>query len=128
MSEKFAEWIERQYLEWQIKEGGRKSITEFATWLGFGKSTVAQWMNDQRKPNQENVLALAQKLGMGVYDVLGLLRPDPLLFNLQKYWDYLTEDDRVQVGEISRKAEQKDEEQEKAKRKRIVEQPGTVSS
>ncbi len=107
MKSEFSVWIEKRYLEWQLKQGGRKSITEFAEWLGFAKSTVVQWMNDQRKPNQENALLLAEKLGMEVYDTLGLLRPDPLLFEIQKHWEEFSGSEREEFERILDEAEQR---------------------
>lgn len=107
MKSEFSVWIEKKYLEWQIKQGERKSITEFSEWLGFAKSTVVQWMNDQRRPNQENAMILAQKLGMEAYDKLGLLRPDPLLFSIQANWDILSDSEREEIGKIIEEAERR---------------------
>lgn len=41
-------------------------------------------------PQGENIRKLADKLGLEVYDVLGLPRPDPDLFAIEQVWDVLT--------------------------------------
>ena len=101
----FSNWLEKKYLEWQIKHG-RKSVTEFSNWLGVERSLVTKWMNEKgRKPSMENTFILAQKLGMEVYAVLGLPRPDPLLFRLQALLDMLTEQERAAIEAALNKAE-----------------------
>jgi len=72
----FAAWFEDQYLDWQKAAGGRRTVTEFAALLGFGKVIVGQWMNDQRKPGYESACVIADKLNtMKVFDLLGFERP-----------------------------------------------------
>ena len=95
----FTNWLEKQYLDWQIEQGGRKSITDFSAHLGFALTTVDQWMNGRRKKiSPDNAFRLAQRLGLEVYDVLGLPCPDPLLFRLRVKWDILNERDREAIG------------------------------
>ena len=48
-------------------------------------------MNGTRLPQGEYLRKLADKLGLEVYDVLGLERPDPLLYYLTKHWDEFPE-------------------------------------
>lgn len=89
---KFRQWIEMKYLEYQRNSGGRKTVLQFAEHLGVSQQTLSNWMNETRTPQGDNVRKIADKLGLEVYDVLGLERPDPILFYIQKHWDELPEE------------------------------------
>lgn len=73
----FSQYLEMKYLEWQQKQGGRKTIAEFAAYLGIAQTTASSYMNGVRKPEGEKLQRIAEKLGIEVYDVLGVQRPDP---------------------------------------------------
>jgi transcriptional regulator with XRE-family HTH domain len=83
----FRQFLELKFLQWQQESGGRKTVREFAKYIGVGQSSISMWWNGERLPEGENVQKLAQKLGLEVYDVLGLPRPDANLHYLQKHWD-----------------------------------------
>ncbi len=90
----FRQFLELKFLEWQQKSGGRKTVEEFAKYLGIGRTAVSNWWSSDRTPQGENVQKIALKLGMEVYDVLGLERPDEDLYAIQQNWDYLTPEER----------------------------------
>jgi len=96
----FSQWLEQQYIDWQRREGCRKTATEFAAWLGIGNATVNQWLNGDARPRPEFAFKLAKCLGLEVYDRLALPRPDPLLFQLQCNWDKFTDKERATIGKI----------------------------
>jgi len=85
----FRQWFEFQYLEWQRNQGGRKTVMQFAEYLGTSQQTVSNWLNGSREPMGDNIRKIADRLGLEVYDVLGLDRPDPMLHYIQKHWDKL---------------------------------------
>ena len=95
----FKQFLEVKYLEWQQKQGGRKTVHQFASYLGVGQSTLSNWWNGERKPEGESVDKLAKKLGLEVYDVLGLERPDPDLHYLQQVWYDLSDKERRTIRE-----------------------------
>ena len=99
MNRTFGRWLENRYLDWQKEQGGRKSITEFASWLGFAKSTVSQWMNGRGRPDQASTRVLAVRLGLEIYDVLEVPRPDPDLFRIEAVWDHLPAAERLRLAE-----------------------------
>lgn len=84
----FPQFLESKYLEWQKNEGGRRTVAEFSDWLGFPQSTISTWWSKENiKPKDEQVLRkLSTKLGIEVYDVLGIPRPDPDLLYLTQNW------------------------------------------
>jgi len=89
MSNTFRHWLEMKFLEWQRNQGGRKTVLQFAEYIGSSQQTVSTWLNGTREPQGDNVRKLADKLGLEVYDALGLERPDPMLHYIQKNWDDL---------------------------------------
>ena len=72
----FGKWLTGKYLVWQVELGERKTLTEFAGYLGVSPSTVSSWMQGEHKPkSSQNVARLADKFGYEVYDLLGLPQP-----------------------------------------------------
>jgi len=104
---KFNKWLETKFLEWQSREGERRTAGAFARWLGFGNTTVNQWLNGRHIPTPGNAQALALKLGLVVYDVLGLSRPDEALYQVNVSWHILTHDERAAIGKVVQRATQK---------------------
>lgn len=82
----FSQFLEMKYLEWQQKQGGRKTLTEFAIFLGVAQNTMSSYLKGKRKPEGEIIRKLAEKLGLETYDVLGVPKPDADLFYLQIIW------------------------------------------
>lgn len=56
----FRQYLESEYLKWQQQQGGRRTVNEFADYLGVGQSTLSMWWNDERKPQGDNIRKLAQ--------------------------------------------------------------------
>src|SRR3990167_1834805 len=96
----FTNWITRQFLEWQAKEGKRKTIEEFATYLGISRPLLTMWMNGNKKPGKENIKILAETFGVEIFDVLGLERPNPIHFYVERNWDKAPEKVLKQIAEI----------------------------
>jgi transcriptional regulator with XRE-family HTH domain len=121
MRSEFSALMERKYLEWQLAQGERRSIEAFADYLNIKKTTLVQWMNDQRKPGPENVERLAEALGIEVYDALNLPRPDERLLQIKKVWEDLSEEEQAAfAAEIERTAaNNRQKAPEKQKRERI---------
>jgi hypothetical protein len=103
----FKTWLENQFLDWQKRMGGRRPAGEFAKWLGFENATVNQWLNGHRRPTRGNAQVLALKLGLEVYDVLGLPRPDEGLYQVNVNWHILTDDERSAIRKIVQRGTQK---------------------
>jgi transcriptional regulator with XRE-family HTH domain len=72
----FKEWIFKKYLDWQAEIGVRKSMSEFANYLGVSQQTISVWMNGRGTPSGKNVYKLGAQLGWELYDMLGLPRPE----------------------------------------------------
>ena len=87
---KFAQYLEIKFLEWQRQQGGRKTVKQFAEFVGVSQSSISMWWHGERVPEGENIRKIADKLGLEVYDVLGIPRPDEDLHYLQSIWNELS--------------------------------------
>jgi hypothetical protein len=68
-------WLNRAFLDWASKEGRRKTVREFAAYIGISEIFVGKWMRGEREPRNSHVIVLANKLGDEIYDILGWPRP-----------------------------------------------------
>lgn len=88
----FPQYLEKKYLEWQQVVGERKTVREFAEYIGVSASSITMWWKGKRTPEGDNIQKLAEKLGIEVYDILEIPRPNENLYYLIKEWDnYSTE-------------------------------------
>ena len=71
----FKEFLNKKHLEYQISQGRSVSAKEFAQWLGASPTSYSNWINSGYKPDLYRVQVLSKKLGMEIYDVLGIPRP-----------------------------------------------------
>ena len=106
---KFSQFFEMKYLEWQTKQGGRKTVSEFAKWLGIAQTTASTYMSGKRKPEGDTLIRLSEKLGIEIYDSLGLPRPDEDLYYLQIIWSELSSKARRQLREKGEEYKAKNE-------------------
>jgi DNA-binding transcriptional regulator YiaG len=70
------DWLSQKFIEWEKAEGRRQSYYAFARYLEVSQSGLGQWMVGSSAPSGDDLLNLANKLGVEVYDVLGLPRPN----------------------------------------------------
>ena len=103
----FPKLLEKKFLEWQQQQGGRRTVAEFAKWIGVKQSSVSMWWNGANEPNAASVRLLAEKLGLEVYDVLGLPRPDADLHYLQQAWENIPAAARRAIREQAEKYQKK---------------------
>jgi len=97
----FSRWFERKFVEWQNSTGKRKTIDEFAKWLGFKQPIVSLWMSGDRSPSQYSADRIALKLGDEVYTLLGLQPSDMRLVGIEVNWDRLTDSQRTDLHQLA---------------------------
>jgi transcriptional regulator with XRE-family HTH domain len=95
----FSDLLEQKYLQWQAQQGKRRTLDDFAEYLGVGRPVLSNWLTGKRKPNIESLRLLSNKLGFEVYDVLGLPRPDEDLAYISQHWDEVPEEFRRKFRE-----------------------------
>ena len=91
----FKRFLELRFLDWQKESGGRRTVEEFAKYIGVGKSTLSMWWNGERVPQGENIHKLSLIFGLEVYDALGLERPDEGLHYVIRAWPDLPQEERA---------------------------------
>lgn len=96
----FPEFLEKKYLEWQLKEMGRKTIVQFAAYIGVSQPILSMWMSGKKRPGTENIKLLAEIFGDEVYDALGLSRPNPYLQTATKNWEFMPEEKQEEISRM----------------------------
>lgn len=115
MKSELGQWLDRQFLHWQMSQGGSKTIVEFAKYLEVSRDALYKWMNGNRLPDLEYVQKISDKLGPEIYDLAGLPRPNERLQRIKQVWDSLSEEEQE---DLAARIEQSAEE----RKKKLVEQ------
>ena len=100
MNEEFMEFLQHSFADYVAEKRRRVSLAEWARYLGVSNASLSQWMNGNREPSGDNVHALAAKLGVKIYDLLGVPRsmPDnPSLVYITENWFSLTQDQKDEI-------------------------------
>jgi transcriptional regulator with XRE-family HTH domain len=96
----FSDWITKKYLNWQAEVGKRKTIDDFAAYLGISRPLLNMWMNgDKPRPGPANIKLLAEIYGNEVYDAVGIPRPNPYLEKINQVFENISEDHQRQLAE-----------------------------
>lgn len=117
VDETFGNYLRRRFHEWTGKQLGKTgripSQADFAKWLDVKTTSLSTWMNDQKTPTGDSVDKLASRLGVEVYDRLGLPRRmprDKKLNTIASLWDRLDENGQNELYERAKNlAERRDE-------------------
>ena len=80
----FKEFIEKKYVQWQGEQGKRKTVGDFAAYLGISQPLLSMWMNGSKKPGAQNIKILYDLYGEEVSEALG---KDNDLFYIQNHWE-----------------------------------------
>lgn len=102
------EFLEKKYLEWQMQTGERKTIIQFAAYIGVSQPILSMWMNGTKRPGMGNIKLLAEIFGLEVYDALGKDRPNPYLQIINNKWEFIPEDVQKRIAEEVAKYETED--------------------
>lgn len=70
------DWLNHKFSEWEKSQGGRQSYYAFAHYLEVSQSGLGTWMTGGENPAGDDLIAIAEKLGPEIYDILGLPRPN----------------------------------------------------
>lgn len=104
---KLGDLLTRKYLQWQASAGTRKTLDEFAAYIGISRPLLNMWSNGKRKPSPAKIKSLADLFGNEIYDALDLPRPDPDLQYIQAHWINVPTETRRAIRESIRKYETK---------------------
>jgi transcriptional regulator with XRE-family HTH domain len=96
----FSDWITKKYLNWQAEVGKRKTIDDFAAYLGISRPLLNMWMNgDKPRPGPANIKLLAELYGHEVYDAVGIPRPNPYLQIITEAFEDIPPDEQRKMAE-----------------------------
>lgn len=85
----FQDFINKTFLHWQSQYGRRKTLDEFAQYLGVKRELVSMWMNGKRKPGPKYKNQLINVIGDEAADFFG---EDPQLVFINQNWDAASEE------------------------------------
>lgn len=108
-----SKFLNKKLLEWQAREGERKTLDQFAELLGVKRSILSMWLNGTRNPGLENKKRLIELYGDEAAEALG---EDPRLFFINSHWDDASDTLQRAVFEQLQKGIAKNDAQRLAKR------------
>lgn len=68
--EKFREWFNTKWAEWDASQGRRSTQQELSEYLGIPRPTIAQYISGKKQPDNLNLMRVARRFGNDVYDIL----------------------------------------------------------
>ena len=99
-----ADFLNMKFIEYQVEKRRRVSQKEWANeYLGVTAASLSNWMLKSQLPKGTNVFALAAKLGLQVYDILGQPRrisDDPRIQRLNEIYPTLSKAKRQEIDDI----------------------------
>lgn len=97
----FHEWFFNKYLDWQRKNG-KAPATKFADWLEIKTDICNKYLRGEKQPRGENLKKIADKLGYEAYDILGYLRPDKAIREMNEIYSELPDDLKEEFMDVIR--------------------------
>ena len=99
-----ADFLNMKFIEYQVEKRRRVSQKEWANeYLGVTAASLSNWMLKSQLPRGPNVFALAAKLGLQVYDILGQPRrisDNPKIQRLNEIYPTLSKADQKIIDDI----------------------------
>ncbi|HPH98374.1 MAG TPA: hypothetical protein PK613_21005, partial [Anaerolineaceae bacterium] len=83
---------------WSRSQAGEEDFIAFCDLLGYPPSKVLGWLHGEFLPDGPEVLSIAGTLGLEVYLVLDLPKPDPELIKIYGSFAHLTGQDRSNLA------------------------------
>ena len=87
---KFSAWFNKAYTRWSRSQPGEEDFLTFCDLLGYSPAKVLEWLHGESVPKGPEVLSIAGILGVNVYEVLDLQKPDPELLKIFHSFSHLT--------------------------------------
>jgi transcriptional regulator with XRE-family HTH domain len=100
MPSSLSELLFKKYMDWQRQVGERKTLKEFAEYIGIGQVYLNRIMNGRRSAGEKTIMHLAEFFhDMKFYDAVDLPRPDPALTFIIRHWGDLPVDIQTKISE-----------------------------
>lgn len=94
------DFLTMAFVDWQHRHRQRKTIKEFADYLGVTRDTLNNWMSGRRQPDEDHMLLLAQSLGSRIFQVEGYQWMHPEAHAIARAWGGLTDQQREHIMEL----------------------------
>lgn len=80
-----SEWVEKHYLQWQVEQGRRCTLDDFAAFLGFTRAYISMILNGSRTTlSMQTAYQIGERLGdFSILEILGYPVPDAPLVGLE---------------------------------------------
>ncbi len=97
-------WLELKYLDWQRDQGARRTIKEFAAYLGIPQTTFTNYLKGKRTPSGDHVHRIASALGSEIYALVGMIDTEDIeIRRLMSMYDHLDEGGRKKLIALAEK-------------------------
>jgi transcriptional regulator with XRE-family HTH domain len=97
---KLSELLFEKLLVYQQTTGSRKTLKQFAEYIGIGQVSLNRLMNERRSAGEKTVALLAEFFKDDrFYDAVGLPRPDPELKYITRHWGETPDEVRHKTAE-----------------------------
>ena len=88
------DWLHQQWTAWDKETGEHTSGVQLAEYLDIERHVLNAYLNGKRVPSGENLEKIAAKFGPRIYDLAGIVRPDPQLKRIQEMYDQIPAGER----------------------------------
>lgn len=89
--------------ERETEQEKRTTIQEYSKLLGVSQPLLSIWLKGNTKPSDKKIIILAKKIGVEIYDSLGISQPDPLLQYIIENWNDLPKEKKEYIIRIVKK-------------------------
>jgi hypothetical protein len=73
---RFSDWFNQKYAIWEKAQGSPQTYMSYAAYLTIDPNVVINLMLDKAQPDEGDLMAVAVKEGMEVYDLVGMEQPE----------------------------------------------------
>lgn len=89
------------FLAWQSRLGERKTLKDFAEYLGISDKLLNHYMTGRRAPGKESVGLIYHALGdERIFEITGFDKPDSRLAFIRRNWDSISDSEKDRVMEM----------------------------
>lgn len=94
-------YLLEHFLAWQNRVGERKTLKEFAEYIGISDKLLNHYMTGRRMPGEDTATLIYQALGdERIFDITGFERPDMRLAFIRKNWENFSDQEKDKVMEM----------------------------
>ncbi len=100
-------WLQEKYEDWRHQKGVRKTITEFAAYIGINEANMLDYMSGKEVPKGSNLAKIAGMMGFDIYETVQIKPAEmldmlPPLFRVRFASAFTEYFETVQAGNIEK--------------------------